>query len=185
MTLMMLWQKGSMLLKSVKRTVCVCLPVNASSATTQSQRFKKETHCFWMFLYEFEYIPRPSPCSTVPLSVPGRYNESSPWERREAHGGIFLRGHWFTQSPFIPKKHFVEMKSVIKLERTSARDAPGELWEELLFPSVGCISIGWQRRVHLRVERRLTLPATGAKDEMWERWWETSQFLLSLKRILS
>lgn len=45
-----------------------------------------------------------------------------------------------------------------KLRRTSARDTTVELLEELFFfPSVGCISIGWQRHVHLRVERRMTL----------------------------
>lgn len=27
------------------------------------------------------------------------------------------------------------------------------------------------------------MPVTGAKDKMWERWWEKSQFLLSLKKV--
>lgn len=182
----MLWQKNSMFLRSIIMTECVCVYLWMSLQRPHSPKeSQKETHCLWMFLYESGYIPLASLCSTVSLFTFWALSWIKPWERHVTHGGILWRGHSFTQSVFIPEKHFAEMKSVIKLRRTSARDAPGEHWEELFFPSVGCFSIGWQRCVHLCLERRLTLSVTGAKDRMWETWGETSQFLLSLKRILS
>lgn len=86
------------------------------------------------------------------------------WERLEVRGWTFLlRGHWFTQSLFIPERHFEMMTGTIKVRRMSARDRPLELWEELIFPSVGCTPIGWQGRVHLHVEDRRRLPVTGPR----------------------
>lgn len=131
--------------------VCVSLSEWVFSDHTQ-QKIHKGTHSFWGFfcidLYTYlkHHYAQQSLCS-----FPGHFNESSCESEEKPRGGIFLRGQRFGQSLFIPEKHFVEMKSVIKVRRKSARGAPGELWEELLFPSVGCMSIGWQRRVHLRV----------------------------------
>lgn len=58
------------------------------------------------------------------------------------------------------------MKGIIKQRRMSARDHPGELWEKLLFPSAGYVSIGWQGCAHLRVEKA-DAACDRAKDKRW------------------
>lgn len=83
-----------------------------------------------MFLYEFEYIPLLSLRSTaslLALSLPGRYNETSRESAEKPVVGFFGEVNDL-HSPYLsPEKHFVGMKSVLKLSRTSARDGPGEL----------------------------------------------------------
>lgn len=77
------------------------------------------------FLYEFQYIPPLSLYSTVSLLarlVTKRYDELNRESGENPVVGFLLRGHWSKQSLFIPEKHFVDMKGVIKLRRTSARD---------------------------------------------------------------
>lgn len=103
------------------------------------------------------------------------------WERLEARGGTcLLRGHCFTQSLLIPERHFETMTAVIKVRRMSARDRPMELWEELIFPSVGCSLIGWQGRVHLHMEDRRRRPVTGPRRR---RGNEKSQFLWNCSQL--
>lgn len=99
--------------------------MNESLATAHSQKESKTNLLLSNFLYEFQYIPPLSLGSTAPLLarlVTGCYNEPSRESGENPVVGFLLRGQWFKESLFIPEKRFVEMKSVIKLRRISARD---------------------------------------------------------------
>lgn len=113
--------------KQEKDCVCVCLPVNESSATTQSQRFKKklaafESFCMNLNTYHCHHYAQQCLCQWPQFL--GAVMNRAVRAARNPWWDFFERSLIYT-IPIYPREALCGDEERYKM--TSARDGPGEL----------------------------------------------------------
>lgn len=151
--------------------MCVCPPSEWVFSDHTEQKFHKETHSFWgvfcidLYTYLKHHYAQQSLCP-----FPGHFNESSCESGEKPCGGIlfffFLRGQWFRQSLFIPEKHFVKMKSILKWGGRVPGALPGNFERSCFSHPWGACPLAGRDVSTCVWERRLTLPVTGGQGRV-------------------
>lgn len=133
----------------------------------------KRIVCLWTFCMTLNTLPQ-AVLKAVFVHFLLQYNEPSRESGRKPVAGFFSEVTHLHSLFFIFKKHFAELKSVIKPSGEKCQGCTQEtLWGaafpicgERLIGQLGCFSPAF-------IEK--------AEDEMWVRWWETGQMVL--KRV--